>query len=79
MNTTRQGLLLQLSALFLVAATAQAQPADRIFVNGKIVTVDEDFTIAEALAIRGDRISSVRAGWVSSIRPPTPVLIEPWL
>ncbi len=59
MNTTRQGFLLQLSALFLMAATAQAQPASRIFVNGKIVTVDEDFTIAEALAIRGDRILAV--------------------
>jgi hypothetical protein len=30
--------------------------ADLILTNGKIVTVDERFTIAEGLAIRGDRI-----------------------
>lgn len=32
------------------------QPADKILRNGKIVTVDDRFTIVEALAIRGRRI-----------------------
>jgi predicted amidohydrolase YtcJ len=48
-------------ALTLAAATpAAAQaPADIILVNGKIVTVDDRFTIAEAIAIRGQRIVAV--------------------
>lgn len=41
------------------AVAAQAQPADTILVNGKIVTVDDRFTIAESLAIRGERIVAV--------------------
>ncbi len=36
-----------------------AQLPDQIFHHGKIVTVDERFTIAEALAVRGDRIQAV--------------------
>src|SRR5262245_51974142 len=35
---------------------AKAQQAEKILRNGKIVTVDDRFTIAEALAIRGGRI-----------------------
>src|SRR5688572_5693537 len=48
-------------ALTLAAATpAAAQaPADVVLVNGKIVTVDDRFTIAEAIAIRGQRIVAV--------------------
>ena len=42
-----------------ISMAAQAQPADTILVNGKIVTVDERFTIAESLAIRGERIIAV--------------------
>ena len=33
--------------------------ADIVLTNGKIITVDERFTIAQALAIRGDRIVAV--------------------
>jgi hypothetical protein len=40
------------------AAPAQT-PADTVLLNGKIVTVDDRFTIAEALAIRGERIVAV--------------------
>src|SRR5262245_15074403 len=37
-----------------------AGPApDVIFSNGKIITVDERFTIAQAIAVRGDRIVAV--------------------
>src|SRR5215467_3870252 len=42
-----------------LATPAQAQPADTILVNGKIVTVDDRFSIAESLAIRGGRIVAV--------------------
>src|SRR5215208_4932602 len=40
-------------------AAAGAQTAEKIFVNGKIVTVDDRFTIAQALAVRGQRIMAV--------------------
>ena len=33
--------------------------ADRVLLNGKIVTVDREFSIHEALAIKGERILSV--------------------
>jgi len=36
-----------------------AQAPDRILYDGKILTVDEDFSIASAIAIRGDRIVAV--------------------
>jgi predicted amidohydrolase YtcJ len=36
-----------------------AEPADTILVNGKIVTVDDRFTIAQALAIKNRRIVAV--------------------
>ena len=37
------------------------QPADLVLTNGKIVTVDDRFTIAQAVAVRGDRIVAVGA------------------
>jgi predicted amidohydrolase YtcJ len=40
-------------------ATAQTPAADIVLVNGKIVTVDDRFTIAEAVAIRDQRIVAV--------------------
>src|SRR5262249_7765990 len=47
-------------ALFVgIGTAAQAHPADTILINGKIVTVDDRFTIAESLAIRGTRIVAV--------------------
>jgi predicted amidohydrolase YtcJ len=42
----------------LVATAAWAAP-DIIYINGKIVTVDSRFTIAEALAVSGDRFEAV--------------------
>ena len=38
---------------------AMPSPADRILTNAKIITVDADFRIAEAMAIAGDRIVAV--------------------
>ena len=53
-------------ALGLIVASAallgaQAQPPDMILFNGKIVTVDERFSIASAAAITGSRITAVGA------------------
>jgi predicted amidohydrolase YtcJ len=52
-----------LALLALITAFAQgcstAPEADTIVHNGKIVTADAEFRIAEALAIRGDRILAV--------------------
>jgi predicted amidohydrolase YtcJ len=36
--------------------------ADTILVNGRIITVDEDFSIADSIAIAGDRIIAVGEG-----------------
>jgi predicted amidohydrolase YtcJ len=40
---------------------AQTPAADTILTNGKIITVDDQFSIAEAVAIRGERIVAVGA------------------
>src|SRR5215468_8002591 len=40
------------------AASAQT-PADIVLLSGKVITVDDRFTIAEALAIKGERIPAV--------------------
>ena len=40
-------------------ATLPAQTADLILHDGKVVTVDADFSIAEAVAVLGDRIVAV--------------------
>jgi len=46
-------------ALLTLPLAARAQAPDTILVNGKIVTVDDRFTISQALAIRGGRIAKV--------------------
>ena len=38
---------------------AAGGPADIILTNGKVITVDDQFSIAQAVAIRGDRIVAV--------------------
>jgi predicted amidohydrolase YtcJ len=49
-------LLVITSAIFLKAQ----QPApDLVLLNGKVITVDERFSIAQAVAVRGDRIVAV--------------------
>jgi predicted amidohydrolase YtcJ len=55
-------LIRAIATMFAVAAAstlAAAQSADTVLVDGKIVTVDDRFTIAQALAIRGGRIVKV--------------------
>jgi len=61
----QQTLTVAFTGALVVAATAipllraQAVPADLILSNGKIITVDERFTIAQAVAITGERIVAV--------------------
>jgi predicted amidohydrolase YtcJ len=43
-------------ALFLIAGPASAQTADTVLFNGKILTVDKDFSTQQALAIGQGRI-----------------------
>jgi predicted amidohydrolase YtcJ len=50
---------LLLAILLISAASVSAQPPDLIVHHGKIVTVDEKFSVAEALAVRGERIVAV--------------------
>src|SRR6476619_477814 len=53
------------AAVAIVRAQQPTDPAreragvDLILTNGKIITVDEKFTIAQALAVRGNRIVAV--------------------
>lgn len=47
-----------LTALMAFSCAAP-EKADLILTNGKVVTVDKDFSIAEAVAVKGDRILAV--------------------
>jgi predicted amidohydrolase YtcJ len=51
------GLLLIATAAYLVAA--QQSFPDIVMSNGKVITVDERFSIAQAIAMKGDRIVAV--------------------
>ena len=48
-----------LSLLICAGSALMASDADLIFHNGKILTVDAKFSIAQAVAVRGDRIVAV--------------------
>src|SRR5215470_1679968 len=53
-----------LAAILITAAAwlAAQQPApDLLLSNGKIITVDDRFSIAQAIAVKGDRILAVGA------------------
>jgi predicted amidohydrolase YtcJ len=41
------------------ATTPSGRPADLVLRNGKIITVDRNFTIAQSIAIAGDRVLAV--------------------
>jgi predicted amidohydrolase YtcJ len=57
---TGRALLLAVSVVAGVTClAAQAPPLDVAFVNGRIITVDQRFTVAQAIGIRGDRIAAV--------------------
>jgi predicted amidohydrolase YtcJ len=46
-------------AVLVAMVQAQPQPVDLVLSNGKVVTVDDRFQVASAVAIRGDRIVAV--------------------
>ncbi len=50
-----------LATALLASASVHAQqaPADTILTNGKIITVDDRFSIAQAVAVKGDRVVAV--------------------
>jgi hypothetical protein len=53
-------LRLTLSVALAVAALRAQQPApDVVLTDGKIITVDDRFTVAQAVAVRGDRVVAV--------------------
>lgn len=54
-----QQYMLVLASCALVSMNSLGQVADTILLNGKILTVDNQFSIVEALAITGDRITAV--------------------
>jgi predicted amidohydrolase YtcJ len=60
---TRRILIAAVAGVLVAGTTgllpAQQAPADTILSGGRIITVDSRFTIAQALAIRGDRIAAV--------------------
>jgi predicted amidohydrolase YtcJ len=58
---TRRILSISVAITIASAAALRAQQAapDLVLSNGKIITVDERFTVAQAVAIRGDRIVAV--------------------
>ena len=59
----RMIVVVALSAITSTSIFIRAQQAapDLILTNGKIITVDERFTIAQAVAVRGDRVVAVGA------------------
>ena len=50
---------LVIGSLALGSLPALAQTADKALINGKIITVDDRFTIGQAIAIRGQRVVKV--------------------
>ncbi len=54
----RRAIALSLPSVFLLSAAA-AEPADFILRNAKVATVDAKFSLAQAIAVRGDKILAV--------------------
>jgi predicted amidohydrolase YtcJ len=62
MKTLATGLLVLLSLLVAENSIAQQGinvPPDTIFFNGKIITVDSDFAIQQAFAVRGEQYAAL--------------------
>jgi len=72
-----RAILLVLALVAAAAGPASAQTPDTVLVNGKIVTVDDRFTIAQALAIKGERILKVgTTAEVEALRGPQTRVID---
>jgi len=64
-------------AVMTAPIVARAQAPDTILVNGKIITVDDRFTIAQALAIRGGRVLKVgTTAEIEALKGPATVTID---
>lgn len=57
--TKKLALYFFIPLFYLLFSCKTETTADFVFINGKIITVDEEFTIAEAIAIKADRILAV--------------------
>jgi predicted amidohydrolase YtcJ len=71
--TGRRVFLVVVSVLAAGASLLRGQPAplDTLFVNGKVVTVDDRFTVAQAVGVRASRIAAVGTnGEVSRLAGP---------
>lgn len=65
------------SLLAFIAAVAAAQTPDAVYFNGKIVTVDPRFSIAEALAIGHGRFIAVgKSGAIQRLAGPSTRIID---
>jgi len=75
-----RNILVSLSALILLAlfASTHAQEApDTIYLNGKVVTVDDYFSIEEAVAVRGNTIQAVGSNQeISSLKGDSTLVLD---
>jgi predicted amidohydrolase YtcJ len=74
--------IIRLAAIFLAmgscsATSSIAQEADLILHDGKVVTVDREFSIRQALAVKGDRLVKVGTDReVMELRGPATVVVD---
>ena len=62
---------------FLSSPTLRAQQADTILHNGKVLTVDANFSIAQAVAVQGNKIAAVGTNaQVMALRGPNTRVID---
>src|SRR5262245_2378862 len=72
-----KGSFVALAALFAFSAQSPRPPADVLLVNGHVVTVDAQFSVAEAVAIANGRFTAVgRNDAVRSLAGPNTVTID---
>ena len=49
-------LVVGVGVLVRIATRVPAPPAHQVFINGEVITVDDENRVVEAIALRGDRI-----------------------
>jgi predicted amidohydrolase YtcJ len=65
MTMTKLTILLSVVFMTITVSCSQKEKADLVIINGKVMTIDKDNPMAEAIAIKGERI--IAAGTTSSI------------
>ena len=68
-------LVMSMAAALAACQTEEPTLAEQVLLNGKILTVDSEFSIADSLAIEGERIDVARA--LVSVRSAVIFLHEP--